>query len=42
MLTLRLPEYNALMDEFLPIVKDQLSPKLPADSAEDKKKVEKT
>lgn len=35
---LHIAEYNALMDEFLPIVRDQLSPKLVVDEVVDGKK----
>lgn len=41
LVTLHLAEYNALMEGFLPIVREQLSPKLPDESADGKKKVEK-
>lgn len=42
LVTLHLAEYNALMGEFLPIVKAQLSPELPNDPSDGKKKAEKT
>lgn len=41
LVTLHLSEYNAAMEEFLPIVREQLSPKLPGDPDDGKKKVEK-